>query len=440
MRVIVLGAGVVGTAAAWYLARAGHSVAVLERREDAGLETSFANGGQISVSHAEPWANPGAPATILKWLGREDAPLLFRLRADAAQWSWGLRFLRECLPSRTLRNTRAILSLGLYSRTELQRLRADAALQYDQQTRGILHLFSSAAELDRARRHADAIRALGVDRVLKTRDECIAIEPALADAKERIAGGDYSASDESGDARKFTQALARRAVAFGVTFHYGRTIRRLERDGDRIAAVIAAGAQGDEEAHAADAYVLALGSYSPLLVRPLGFSLPVYPVKGYSITLPLAPGDVAPTVSITDEAHKIVFSRLGDRLRAAGTAELNGYDTTLNAVRCEAILRRAAELFPRAGDPGRAERWTGLRPATPSNVPIIGRSPLRNLYPDTGHGTLGWTLACGSGRAIADIVSGVTPEVEFPFAGLREMPPRPPTRPTPRTREKQPAE
>jgi len=440
MRVIVLGAGVVGTTAAWYLARAGHVVTVVERREDAALETSFANGGQISVSHAEPWANPAAPAAILRWLGREDAPLLFRLRADARQWAWGLRFLLECLPARTLANTRAILSLGLYSRAELQRLRAEARIDYDQQTRGILHLFTEAAALEHAARVGERMRALGMERVLKTAAECVAIEPALAESTVTIAGGEYSAADESGDAHKFTQALARRALAFGVTFLYGRTAARIERDGDRVSGVVLAGTDGGETRLSADAYVLALGSHSPLLAGAAGVRLSVYPVKGYSLTLPLRPGDVAPVTSLTDEAHKLVFSRLGERLRVAGTAELNGYDTALNDVRCEALARRAAALFPRAGDRAQAQFWTGLRPATPSNVPIIGRSRLRNLYLDTGHGTLGWTLACGSGRAIADIVSGVAPEVDFPFVGLPEnLRPRQRSREAP-ARETQPAE
>ena len=440
MRVIVLGAGVVGTTAAWYLARAGHVVTVVERREDAALETSFANGGQISVSHAEPWANPAAPAAILRWLGREDAPLLFRLRADARQWAWGLRFLLECLPARTLANTRAILSLGLYSRAELQRLRAEARIDYDQQTRGILHLFTEAAALEHAARVGERMRALGMERVLKTAAECVAIEPALAESTVTIAGGEYSAADESGDAHKFTQALARRALAFGVTFLYGRTAARIERGGDRVSGVVLAGTDGGETRLSADAYVLALGSHSPLLAGAAGVRLSVYPVKGYSLTLPLRPGDVAPVTSLTDEAHKLVFSRLGERLRVAGTAELNGYDTALNDVRCEALARRAAALFPRAGDRAQAQFWTGLRPATPSNVPIIGRSRLRNLYLDTGHGTLGWTLACGSGRAIADIVSGVAPEVDFPFVGLPEnLRPRQRSREAP-ARETQPAE
>jgi D-amino-acid dehydrogenase len=421
MRVIVLGAGVVGTAAAWYLARAGHEVTVVERQGAAGLETSFANGGQISVSHAEPWANPSAPAKIWEWAGREDAPLLFRLRGDARQWGWGLRFLFECLPFRTRDNIRQILALALYSRAQLQQLRRDTGIQYDQLTRGILNFYTDEEEFERAVVQAGLMRQYGCERDVKTAAECIAIEPALRHAADRIVGGTYTASDESGDARKFTQGLAQLAAAQGVRFLYGRSIKRLEAERRRILSVVLADADGGDDRISADAYVMALGSYSPLVLRSVGISIAVYPLKGYSITVPLEPGDEAPTVSLTDESHKLVFSRLGERLRVAGTAELNGYNTDVDDVRCEAIVRRTFELFPRAGHAEQAEFWTGLRPATPSNVPIVGRARYANLYLNTGHGTLGWTMACGSGRALADIVSGRQPEPDFRFAGL---PPR----------------
>ncbi|MGH8695787.1 MAG: D-amino acid dehydrogenase [Burkholderiales bacterium] len=418
MKVIVLGAGVVGTASAWYLARAGHEVTVVERQGEAGLETSFANGGQISVSHAEPWANPDAPGKIWEWLGREDAPLLFRLRGDARQWAWGLRFLVECLPFRTRDNIRQILALALYSRTQLQLLRRDTGIQYDQLTRGILHFYTDEEEFDRAVEHAPLMRQYGCDRDVKTAAECIAIEPALRHAAERIVGGTYTASDESGDARKFTQGLAQLAAAQGVRFLYGRSIKRLEAGRGRILSVVLADAEGGDDRLSADAYVVALGSYSPLVLRSVGIAIPVYPLKGYSITVPLEAGDEAPTVSLTDDSHKLVFSRLGERLRVAGTAELNGYNTDVSDVRCQAIVRRTFDLFPSAGHPERAEFWTGLRPATPSNVPVVGRSRYANLFLNTGHGTLGWTMACGSGRAIADIVSGRQPEPDFRFTGL----------------------
>ena len=318
MRVIVLGAGVVGTAAAWYLARAGHEVTVVERQGAAGLETSFANGGQISVSHAEPWANPGTPAKIVEWLGREDAPLLFRLRADWHQWTWGLRFLAECLPFRTRDNIRQILSLALYSRAQLRELRRETGIEYDQLTRGILHFYTDEEEFDHAVPQAELMRQYGCERDVKTAEECLAIEPALAHAADQIVGGTYTASDESGDAHKFTQALAALAVAQGVRFHYGRSIKRLEAHGGRIISVVLADAEGRDDRIAADAYVVALGSYSPLLLRPLGISIPVYPLKGYSITVPLEPGDEAPTVSLADDSHKLVYSRLGDAAARGG--------------------------------------------------------------------------------------------------------------------------
>jgi len=421
MKVIVLGAGVVGTAAAWYLARAGHEVTVVERQGAAGLETSFANGGQITVGHAEPWANASAPAKIWEWLGQEDAPLLFRLRGDWRQWAWGLRFLFECLPSRTRENTRQLLALALYSRAQLRELRRHTGIQYDQLMRGILHLYTDEAAFARAIPQAQLMRQYGGERDVKSAEECLAIEPALRHAAERIVGGTYTAADESGDALKFTQALAALAEGQGVRFRYGRSIKRLEAERGRIQSVVLADAEGGDDRISADAYVMALGSYSPLLLHAVGISIPVYPLKGYSITLPLEAGDEAPTVSLTDDSYKLVFSRLGDRLRVAGTAELNGYNTDVNDARCQAIVHRTFELFPSAGRPERAEYWTGLRPATPSNVPLVGRTRYPNLFLDTGHGTLGWTMACGSGRAIADIVSGRQPEVDFRFAGL---PPR----------------
>lgn len=418
MRVLILGAGVVGTASAWYLARAGHDVTVIDRQPGAGLETSFANGGQISVSHAEPWANPGAPAKILKWLSKEDAPLLFRLRADTAQWSWGLRFLVECLPGRTRDNIAQILNLGLYSRAALRELRAETGIRYDHLERGILHFYTNEAEFEAAMEPARVMREFGVDRQVMTCDQCVALEPALAHARARIVGGTYTSEDESGNAHKFTAELARLGAEKGVLFRYGVTIRSLLRTGDRIEGVRVSDAGGPEQTLTADAYLLALGSWSPLLLRAIGLSIPVYPAKGYSITVPIAVSARAPTVSLTDDEFKLVYSRLGDELRVAGTAELNGYDTSLNPIRCEALVKRTADLFPGFGELGRARFWTGLRPATPGNVPIIGRSPVANMYYNTGHGTLGWTQACGSGRAIAELVSGRQPDVDFRFVGV----------------------
>jgi D-amino-acid dehydrogenase len=408
VKVIVLGAGVIGVAGAWYLASEGHEVTLVDRRAEPGQETSFANGGQVSASHAEPWARPAVLPKILKWLGREDAPLRFRPRADWAQWRWGLGFLRECLPGRFERNTRALAGLATFSRECLRSLRHRTGIHYDELSRGILHFCTEARDFDALADHAEAMKALGIAREVKSPQECLAIEPALRDVK--LAGGVFTSEDESGDAYKFTRELAAKCAGRGVRFVSG-TIRSLRRSGERIEGVVL-----DNQTIEADAYVVSLGSYSPLLLRPVGIRVPVYPLKGYSITLPLPVGEEgAPTVSLTDEDRKIVISRFGDRLRAAGTAELAGYDTSIDEVRCNAIVARIRELFPALREIEPSHRWAGLRPATPGNVPLIGRTRLRNLFLNTGHGTLGWTLACGSGRAIADIVSGREPGVDFGF-------------------------
>jgi D-amino-acid dehydrogenase len=412
VKVLVLGAGVVGVASAWYLAEAGHEVTVLDRQPQAGMETSFANGGQISAGHAEPWAKPAVLPNILRWLGREDAPLLFRPRADWAQWTWGLRFMLECMPGRFEHNCRALAGLAAYSRDCLRALRSKTGLSYDQLSRGILHFATNGHDFEVLARNAEALRALGVDRQVKSAPECLALEPALKESQIPVTGGVYTPGDESGDACRFTRELALLCAARGVRFRYDSPLKNIEQAGAKVAGVVL-----ENEAITADAYVVALGSYSPLFLKPLGVRVPVYPLKGYSITLHLGPEHeaAAPSVSLTDEAHKIVISRLGTRLRAAGTAELTGYDTTVNTVRCAAIARRVQRLFPGLGGITAHESWTGLRPATPSNVPLIGRSRLANLFLNTGHGTLGWTLACGSGRALADLVSGRDPEVQFKF-------------------------
>ena len=419
MRVVILGAGVVGVAAAWYLADDGHEVTVVDRQGGPALETSFANGGQISASHAEPWANPRAPLQILKWLGRDDAPLLFRLTGDWRQWRWGLQFLLECLPGRTKRNTLQCLNLALYSRDCLKALRAATGIRYDHLERGILQFYTDAREFADAVRMAELIRRHGCDREVKTTKECVALEPALHPCRERLAGGIYTASDESGDAQRFTQELARIAATRGTVFRWNTTASSLVVEGGAVRGVRCSSTGGEraaeEQTLAADAVVVALGSYSPLLLAPLRVPCPIYPAKGYSATIAINGHRGAPTVSLTDLACKLVFSRLGDRLRVAGTAELSGYGTELNRVRCEALVRRAFDLFPDAGEREGVQFWAGLRPATPSNVPLVGGTRYRNLFLDTGHGTLGWTMACGSGRALADLIAGRKPEVEFAF-------------------------
>ena len=416
MQVIVLGAGLLGTTSAHFLRQLGHDVTVIDRQANPAAETSFANGGQISVSHAEPWANPSAPLKVLQWLGKEDAPLLFRLRADPQQWRWGLQFLRECTPARTRHNIEQIVRLGTYSRDTLQQLRRDIGIAYDERTQGILHFYTSQKEFDAAEEPARQMRELGCDRRVISADEAVRLEPALRHIRPTLAGATYTSEDESGDARQFTLALAERCRQDGVQFRMGHTVTALHAVGGRIDHVEVMDADGAFQRLRADAFVVAMGSLSPVLVRPLGIHLPIYPAKGYSVTMPVKDASMAHEVSLTDDEYKLVFSRLGDRLRIAGTAELNGYSRDLNQVRCEAIVRRTEQLFPGAGDTSQAQFWTGLRPATPSNVPIIGKSRVSNLFLNTGHGTLGWTHACGSGKSVARIVSGLAPELDFAFA------------------------
>ena len=410
MKVLVLGAGVIGTCTAWYLTQQGHEVTVADRRDAPGMETSFANGGQISAGHAEPWANPDAPKKIAQWILRDDAPLLFRPRMDPAQWSWGIRFLLECTPASTRENIGEIVKLAVYSRETLQELRAQTGIHYDELQLGILHYYTRQGELDRAIAAARVMREHGLDLEVKTVDEAVKIEPALAAARDKLVGATFSPSDESGDAHVFTQRLAKMAEEKGAKFIFGRRIEALVTEGNRIHHVKTSG-----EPLRAHAYVVALGSYSPLLTRAIGLSLPVYPAKGYSASIPVVDESKAPRVSLTDDEAKIVISRLGNRIRVAGTAELSGYSTELDRVRCRALTKRMAEIFPGAGDYDTAAFWTGLRPSTPSNVPLVGRTGFENLYLNTGHGTLGWTMAAGSGKALADIMSGREPEVDFKF-------------------------
>jgi D-amino-acid dehydrogenase len=413
-RVTVIGAGVVGVASAWYLARSGFEVSVVDRQPGPAAETSFANGGQIAVSHSEPWANPQAPLKVLKWLMQADAPLLFRPRADWRQWWWLAAFLRECTAARTRENIRRLVSLGVYSRDCLRALREETGIDYQAQTRGIVHFYTDAAEFEAAREPARLMTELGCERRIVDAQEAARIEPALASIGTALAGATFSPDDESGDAHRFTIELARRCEASGVRFLHGHQVTALRPASQgRVDHAEAIGPDGRYTRLDSDHWVLAAGSWSPLLAAPLGIRLNVYPAKGYSVTMPVADPDKAWQASLTDDAHKLVFSRLGDRLRIAGTAELSGWDRALNRRRCEAILARVRQLFPGAGDADRAEFWSGLRPATPSNLPCLGPTRYANLHLNTGHGTLGWTLACGSGRVLADMLGGRRPEVAW---------------------------
>lgn len=410
MRILVLGAGVIGTACAWYLTRAGHEVTVIDRQPAAGMETSFANGGQISVSHAEPWANPHAIPLALKWLGREDAPLLMRFRLDPALLNWSLRFLPECLPGRTRQNIGTIVRLALYSRDCLQALRREIDLDYDCLQRGILHIYTDEKQFAGAMAAAQVMREFGLDRHPVDVARCLEIEPALAGCRHLLVGGDYTPSDESGDAHRFTQALAQQCEAAGAVFRYNTRIERIAASGDRVVGVVVNGVRGPELI-SADAYVAAAGSYTPRLLRRIGICLPIYPAKGYSATIPLSDDSIAPSVALTDDSRKIVTSRLGNRLRVAGTAEFNGFNLDLTPSRCLPLIERTRQLFPELRPAGEPQFWCGLRPTTPSNVPYVGRSRYQNLWLNCGHGTLGWTMACGSGAALADLVAGRDPGV-----------------------------
>ena len=430
MKVIVMGAGIIGISTAWHLLDEGHEVTVVDRQPDAALETSFANGAQISVSFCEPWANAEAPFKVVKWLLRDDAPLLFRPKLDPYQWRWGLSFLAQCNTQAFERNVGQLVALGRYSQAALKSVVAQTGIEYHRLERGILHFFSTPQDFAAGAAAAELMRRHGVDRRVLSRDEVLAVEPALATFGPRLAGGTYTASDESGDARVFTQQLAKRCAERGATFLYGRDIVDLQKTGNAIESLrVRERATGQITTLRADAYVAAMGSYTAPLLRPLGLCLNIYPAKGYSATLKLKHPERASTVSLLDDSRKIAISRLGDEVRIAGTAEMAGYDTSITSatsrVRCEALVRRYDELFPGVADTATPHYWAGLRPSTPDNIPIIGRSPIDRLWVNSGHGTLGWTHGAGSGRALAELISGKQPALDFGFYGDRATTGRP---------------
>lgn len=423
MKIVVLGAGIIGVSTAWYLLEQGHEVTVVDRQPDAALETSFANGAQISVSFCEPWANAGAPFKVAKWLLREDSPLLFRPRMDPAQWRWGLSFLTQCTTSAFERNVEQLVQLGRYSHASLKTLVAQTGIEYERLERGILHFFSSQADFEAGAVGAEIMRRHGVDRRVLNRDEVLKVEPALAAFGPNIHGGTFTPSDESGDARVFTQKLAQLCAERGATFLWNHDVLALEHSGGQITgAQVASRETGKKLALKADAYVAAMASYTPALLKPLGEYLAIYPAKGYSATLRLKKPEQASVVSLLDDGRKIAISRLGDQIRIAGTAELAGFDTGLDSptsrARCASLVKRYEELFPGVADTSETNYWTGLRPSTPTNIPYIGRSKkASNLWLNAGHGTLGWTHGAGSGHALAELMAGRAPEMDFAFYG-----------------------
>lgn len=407
MKVVVLGAGVIGVTSAWYLAKAGHDVTVIDRQDGPALETSFANAGEISPGYSSPWAAPGIPLKALKWMFQTHAPLVLQPRLDGHRLGWMARMLANCTSAAYAVNKSRMVRIAEYSRDCLGELRADTGIEYDQRTQGTLQVFRKQEQLDGAGKDIEVLKADGVPFEVLDRDGCIAAEPGLAGAADRIVGGLRLPGDETGDCFKFTNRLAEMAQALGVTFRWGVTVKAIEAEGGKVSGVVT-----DRGRITADRYVLAMGPHSPQLVRHLGLKLPIYPLKGYSLTIDIQDADRAPVSTVMDETYKVAITRLGDRIRVGGLAEIAGYDLSLNPKRRATLAKSVGELFGGSGDPDKAAFWTGLRPMTPDGTPIVGATPIPNLFLNTGHGTLGWTMSAGSGRVLADLISGRKPDIE----------------------------
>ena len=412
MRVVVMGAGVIGVTTAYYLAKGGAEVTVLDRQAGPGLETSYANAGELSYGMTSPWAAPGVPVKALKWLFMKRRPLFIWPLISPTMWMWGLQMLRNCNEESYRVNKSRMVRISNYSRDVMPDLIAETGIDYDGREQGTLQLFRTAKQLEHSHADQEILSEFGSPFEVLDRDGCIAVEPALAAVRPKFVGGLRLTADRTGDCRMFTIALAEKCAEMGVEFQYGQSIRAIAIEDDKVAGVdteIAGRVTGDS-------YVCALGSYGPRVLNPIGVKLPVYPVKGYSVTLPVTDDAMAPQSTIMDETHKVAITRLGDRIRVAGTAEIAGYSGRLGPHATDTVRYVVGDLFPQGGDISRAEGWTGLRPMTPDGTPVLGPSRYDNLFLNTGHGTLGWTMACGSGRAVADIVLDRTPEIDM--AGL----------------------
>jgi D-amino-acid dehydrogenase len=412
MAVVVSGAGAVGVATAWYLSKAGHDVTVVERHEAAALETSWGNGGVIHASEVEPWSQPGMPLKILKGLGKENAPLLLRYGAIPHMWRWGIAFARNCTPQKFAENSRANLELALYSLRSLQEIGGETGISYDRATNGVLKIYRSTDSLDGAARACDMLARHGLkfERIDVAR--CIDIEPALSDTSKTLAGALYFERDEVGDCNKFTQGLAAACAASGVKFHYSTTVQRIEASNGKITGVVTSAGRLP-----ADAVVVALGSFTTLLLAKLGIRVPIYPVKGISITFPRGAWNSAPSHPVIDDSKLFGLVPIGDRMRISGSAEITGYDATPAMPRADAIIANASYTFPELSrhlDRSKARIWAGLRPVSPAGTPLLGPTAIKGLFINAGHGHLGWTLACGSGRVVADMVIGRKPEIGLP--------------------------
>ncbi len=406
MRVLVLGAGVIGTTSAWYLRQAGYDVTVVDRQPAPALETSFANAGQLSFGYTSPWAAPGVPFKAIKWLFEEHAPLAIRPTGDLNQYRWLWQMLRNCTSARYAVNKARMVRVSDYSRDCINALRESTGIDYEGRQLGTTQLFRTQQQLDAAAQDIEVLRQYGVPYEVLDRQGIARVEPALAGKTDMLVGALRLPEDQTGDCQLFTDKLAALAAEAGVEFRFDQAIASIERDGDRITGVRING-----KLETADHYVLALGSYSPQLLAPLGMQLPVYPLKGYSLTLPITNGAMAPNSTILDESYKIAVTRFEDRIRVGGMAEVAGFDLSLEPRRRATLEKVVNDLYPDGGDLSKAVFWTGLRPATPDGTPVIGATPYRNLFLNTGHGTLGWTMAAGSGRYLADLMSGKEPQI-----------------------------
>ncbi len=407
MRVAVLGAGVIGVTSAWYLAEAGHEVVLIDRQPGPALETSFANAGEVSPGYASPWAGPGIPMKAVRWLMMRHAPLILRPRPDMAMLRWILAMLRNCTAARYAVNKSRMVGLAEFSRDELIALRGRLDLEYDQRSQGTLQLFRTQKQLDASAGDIAVLQSYRVPYDVLDRAGCVRAEPALAATRDHFVGGLRLPGDETGDCHLFTRALAERLPTRGVDVRYNTHISGLEQDGGRVTAI-----HTDRGVVKADAVLVALASHSPALLRPLGIALPVYPVKGYSITVSIADEARAPVSTLLDESYKIAITRLGTRIRVGGMAELSGHNHVLPPQREETLLHSLNDLFPGAMAAGQTNFWSGLRPMTPDGPPIVGGTHIPNLFLNTGHGTLGWTMACGSGRVITSIIGGEAPPID----------------------------
>jgi D-amino-acid dehydrogenase len=408
VKVIVLGAGVIGVTTAYYLAKGGAEVRVLDRQPGPGMETSFANAGELSYGMTSPWAAPGIPMKALKWLFMRHRPLFIWPMVDPSMWAWGLKMLANCNEAAYRLNKGRMVRISNYSRDAMTDLLAEVPLEFDLREKGTLQLFRTEKQLKGSKSDQEVLAEYGSPFEVLSRDECIAVEPGLVHVAEKFVGGLRLTADRTGDCRMFTLALAARAAELGVSFRYGNTISGFTHQGRRITSV-----ETEHGPESADVYVCALGPYAPILLRAVGIRLPIYPIKGYSITLPVVDDSAAPQSTLMDETHKVAITRLGERIRVAGQAEIIGYNARLGKGATDTVRHVVGDLFPKAGDLSRAEGWTGLRPMTPDGTPVIGPTRYTNLFLNTGHGTLGWTMACGSGRAVADAVLGKTPEISF---------------------------